>query len=407
MQNTAQVLLVYKLTRSVFAVGLVVCAQFSGALLFGPWAAVVARRIGRKRVLITAQLASAVIAGLLAMMQARGILREGALIVGALSLGLVYTFALPVQTALVPRLVPETPAAVEAALAMNSVSYNAGRAVAPVICVAVIATNGFAWAFAANAISFLVFAAMLLKARQCHPSAQRGLPVRASDGIRIAFQSPRIILLLAMIATVTFADDPVLIQGPALSHVLHASNDLPGYFLAALGLGTVLGSLKIAHPKGWDPSNTTRRAAKSLVLLFVLIVVFAAGFATWICLLAAFAAGVAVLNIGALAQAELSRQRPKYTSSVMALWAIAWAGTKPLASLLDGWLSSHTYLWFAAALLAAPALILALLELYLCPGTKEKIKKFWYQQRAKRANIPGLLQNETAVNTTKLRHQAS
>jgi MFS family permease len=401
MQNTAQVLLVYKLTRSVFAVGLVVCAQFSGALLFGPWAAVVARRVGRKRMLIAAQLASAVIAGLLAVMQARGTLREGALIVGALSLGLVYTFALPVQTALVPRLVPETPAAAEAAMAMNSVSYNAGRAVAPVICVLVIVTNGFAWAFAANAISFVIFAAVLVKTRQCQPSTKKGLPVQARRGIHIAFESPRVILLLAIIATVTFADDPVLIQGPALAHALHASNDLPGYFLAALGLGTVLGSLKIAHPKGWSPSDTTRRAARSLVFLFVFIVVFAAGFATWICLLAAFAAGVAVLNIGALAQAELSRQRPKYTASVMALWAIAWAGTKPLASLLDGWLSSHTYLWLAATLLAAPALILALLELYLRPETKKKIKKFWYQQRAKRANIQGL-RNEAAISIPKI-----
>ncbi len=45
----------------------------------------------------------------------------------------------------------------EAALAMNSVSYNVGRAVAPVLCIVVISTIGFGWVFALNAISFLLF----------------------------------------------------------------------------------------------------------------------------------------------------------------------------------------------------------------------------------------------------------
>src|SRR6478752_407273 len=49
VQNTAQVLLMYELTRSVLAVGLVISAQFSGSLFLGPWAAVVASRIGGRK----------------------------------------------------------------------------------------------------------------------------------------------------------------------------------------------------------------------------------------------------------------------------------------------------------------------------------------------------------------------
>jgi MFS family permease len=374
MQNTAQVLLAYQLTHSVFGVGLVTCAQFSGSLILGPWAAVVANRIGGKPTLIAGQLLAAGLAGCLAVMQATGSLSEGVLIGGALGLGLVFAFVLPIQNAMIPRLV--TPAATEAAMAMNSVSYNAGRAVAPVISVVVIATNGFDWAFAANALSFLFFAAILAKVRQGTPTPTRQM-VRARDGIRVAFRRPRVMLLLAIVAAVTFADDPVLIQGPALAHHVHAPSDVAGYFIALLGLGTVLGSVgPIRNPKKWNSSLASKRAAWSLVLLFVCIVVFAAGFAEWISLLAAFSAGAAVLYAGALAQARLTRQRPEHVAGVMALWAIAWAGTKPIASLTDGWLSSHTYLWLAAATLAAPALLLGLGELFLRDKSRNSIKEF-------------------------------
>jgi MFS family permease len=383
MQNTAQVLLVYRLTHSVFAVGLVTGAQFAGSLILAPWAAVVARHFGGKATVIAAQAFSAVIAGYMAVQQVRGSLGEKDLIVGALGLGLILAFALPVQTALVPRLVPEKRPAVEAAIAMNSASYNVGRALAPVVSVVVvIVTNGFAWAFAANAISFVIYAVLLVRLRP-RPTTQTSGRTRAADGVRVAFKHPRVMLLLAMVAVVTFADDPVLIQGPAVAQSLHISADWPGYFLTALGLGTIVGALWPARrSEGWDPSGTSRRAAWSLVWLFICIVIFAAGIEWWASLIAAFFAGVAVFNTGALAQTQLTRHRPEHMASVMALWAIAWAGTKPLASLLDGWLASHLYLWLAAAIVATPALVLGLLEIFLSQETKKSVKDSWKQWAA-------------------------
>lgn len=377
MQNTAQVLLAYKLTHSVFAVGIVTCAQFSGFLLLGPWAAVLASRIGGIRTLIAAQGFSACIAGGMALLQSAGALGERDLIIGAAGLGLIFTFVLPIQTALVPRLVPKSSASTTAAMAMNSVSYNVGRAVAPLICVAVVVTNGFAFAFLANAISFLAYMALLLAIRP-RSTALTPQHVRARDGIRVAFQQPRVLLLLAMVAAVTLGDDPILIQGPAVAgHIPHGSTDLPGFFLSALGLGTVLGSFgPMKDPQGWDASRTSKRAARWLVVMFVAIVVFAFGLGTWPSLGAAFAAGVAALYTGALTQTQLARHRPEHTASIMALWAIAWAGTKPLASLADGWLSSHMQLWHAAGLLAGPALVLGLAEILLPKKAKDKIKDF-------------------------------
>jgi MFS family permease len=397
VQNTAQVLLMYQLTHSVFAVGVVISAQFAGSLFLGPTAAVVASRFGGKKMLITAQLVSALVAVGLAVLQAANHLGAPALTAGALVLGLAFTFGLPVQTALVPRLAPDT----EAAMAMNSVSYNAGRALAPVLCVAVIAFTGFTWAFALNAISFAVFAATLVLVTP-GPGEEPRRPARARSGLVEALRQPRIMLTLAMVAAVTFADDPILILGPALARQLNASSDWTGYFLSALGLGTILGSLRIGakrraskHRTGQPTatSDRSRRAARSLLLLVACMFIFASGISLWVSLLAAFGVGVAALRTGAVTQTQLVRQ-PAHTASVMALWAIAWAGMKPLASFTDGWVASGHGLMTAVAVVSVLALFLGIFEICLPATCREWLKirgRRWatvWERRYQAATIP-------------------
>jgi MFS family permease len=373
LQNTAQMLLAYQLTHSAFAVGLVTTAQFAGFLLIGPWAATLANRVGNKRVLIATQFVSAGIAATLAGLQFSGSLTEAQLTICALGLGLAFVFALPVQTAMVPSLVQEDET--KAAMAMNSVSYNAGRTLAPVLCVAVIASIGAGWAFALNAISFVVFAVTIIALR---PRGAASPPRQARDwlGMRIAVRRPRLLLLLAMVAAVTVADDPVLVLGPPLArHVLGISSVWPAYFLSALGLGTVLGALVPTKP------SSARRAAIPLLGLAISVIVFTAGSSAVVSLLAAIAAGVAGLLTGAATQALLLKTAgPRQITQVMTLWAIAWAGSKPLASLADGWLASHIGVFHAGIALAAPAIVIALLELFLWSGIRKRIKVWIYQR---------------------------
>lgn len=395
LQNTAQVLLAYQFTHSVFGVGLVTFAQFAGSLFLAPWAAALADRVGGRRVLISTQLFSAAVAGVMCFLQFTGRLSESLLICGALGLGLAFTFALPIQGAMIPTLLSPERAATprqlrqrdtEAAMGMNSVSYNAGRALAPALCILVIATVGFAPVFALNSISFIFFAVVLLRIHpQSAVQSNRGVQVR--KGIKVAFRQPRLLLLLLMVAAVTIADDPVLVLGPGLAqNVLGTSNDWAGYFLAALGCGTVLGSLFVPNMNGMfrkkrpgkEVSNTSsmsKRAAWSLLFLSLSVLIFVIGFSRWVSLLAALAAGVAALVTSASTQGLLVQLQPANRSSVMALWAIAWAGTKPLASLLDGWLATSLSLRLAGLILIAPAVGLALTEICLRKASREWLRK--------------------------------
>jgi MFS family permease len=390
LQNTAQVLLAYQFTHSVFAVGAVASAQFAGALLLSPWAPVLADRIGNRATLVGAQLISSAIAGGMSWAYSVGKLGISSLVIGALGLGTAFSLALPVQTALVPKLVE--PADTETAVMMNGVSYNSGRAIGPALCILVIAFDGLSLIFALNAVSFAIFALVLARLKPTNGKHLPGQPeetreplahTRVTDVIRILRDNRRMLLLLAMVAAVTFADDPILVLSPALTHaILHISSDWTGYFISALGWGTVTMGFLPSRRKS-DSHRLSRRAAYSLLILGVSIAIFTAGWSTQISLAAAFTAGAAALLTNAPAQTLILAygEEPGVSeASVGALWVMAWAGTKPLASLLDGWLASNIGIWKTGIMLALPAIILAVCEI----GLPRKIKNY-IKSRAEKA----------------------
>ena len=93
-------------------------------------------------------------------------------------------------------------------------------------------------------------------------------------------------LLLLMVAAVTIADDPVQVLGPALANHLGVSQGWSGWFIAALGAGSVLGSLRASRHL---PS--LRLAATALAALGVCMVVFVSTPLVWVSFGAALAPG--------------------------------------------------------------------------------------------------------------------
>jgi MFS family permease len=368
LQNTAQVVLAYQLTHSVFAVGLVTCAQFTSPLLLGPWAAVLTHRIGNWRALIVTQVASTAIAATLAALKFIGALTINWLFAGALAIGLAFTFALPAMSVMVAGLFSDNEneadraQAVKRAMAMDSVSYNLGRALAPAISVVIFTTLGFGLAFALNAGSFFLFTLVLVYLR---PRARQQMPSRSRvmNGLHIAAREPRVMVLLMMVASITVAADPILVLGPALAeHTFRSSADWSGVFIAALGAGNVIGSFGPRRP----PS--IRRAAAVLGMLALAMMVFSAAPSIWLSIAAAFGVGMACLVAGATARSlliECAGDDVNRQAAIMAAWAVAWAGSKPIASLTDGSLAGLIGVRTTGILLSVPALLPALVLILL------------------------------------------
>ncbi|HEU5155735.1 MAG TPA: MFS transporter [Streptosporangiaceae bacterium] len=355
LHSTAQILLAYRLTGSVIAVGLVGFAQFSGPFFLGPWAETLAGRDHRRRLLISSQVASLTVAAGMAVLQFAGLLNQPLLVVGALALGTAFTLTLPAMRAMAAALVPRADA--EAALAAHTMSVNVGRAAGPVIGVGVVGLMGFGWAFTLGAVSFACLTAALVaarppRARRAQSAARPRPHARVSTVLWPAAGNRRVQLLLLMVACVTMATDPVLVLGPAIVERVGGSDLWAGYIIAALGTGVVLGSLLPAR------APSLRLAARHIGALGAAVIVFTVAPRLWVALLAALGAGVAALLAGATTQAlvlaEAGDQR--HASRVMALWVVACVASRPIASLLDGWLAGGRGAEVAGALLALPAL---------------------------------------------------
>ena len=362
LQNTAQVVLAYQLAHSVLDVGLVTFAQFTSPLVLGPFAGIAADKYGGRRTLLGTQVVGSGDRGA-DRFDFAGLLKVSILVIGAIIGGLAFTFALPARNVTVQRLVPAD--RLKPAYAMDTVSYNLGRALAPLLTMTIgLAGVNFAWAFAANSASFIAFSMIL-----CRTSMQgEAKPKRRSkvkDGFRIARQDGRIQILLLMVAAVTFADDPILVLGPALAKQMHAPSAWSGWFIAALGAGTVLGSFRRSKHQ-----PTLRLAATALAALAVFMLIFVQApkiipvsahgptIAIWIAVGAALGAGASCLIANSVTRAVLAGLAgSEKGGAVMAVWAIAWAGSKPVASLLDGTLGSTIGPQWTGLILAAPALI--------------------------------------------------
>jgi MFS family permease len=351
LQNSAQVVLAYQLEHSVLTVGLVTFAQFTSPLVLSPWAGVLADKWGGRRTLLATQAISACVAATLADLDFSGMLSTWILVTGAIIGGLAFTFALPARNVTVQRLVRGDK--LKSAFAMDSVSYNLGRATAPLVTMAIgLAGVNFAWAFAANAVSFVTFSVVLWRIHM-HAAAELERRSRVRDGFLIARMDRRIMILLLMVAAVTIADDPIQVLGPALAKQLHGSPVMSGWFIAALGTGTVLGSFRRSKHQ-----PTLRLAATALASLALFMLLFTHAPTMWFAVTAALGAGASCLIANSVTRAVLAeRAGPEKTAAVMAVWAIAWAGSKPFASLLDGTLGSWIGPQWTGLILATPALI--------------------------------------------------
>jgi hypothetical protein len=95
--------------------------------------------------------------------------------------------------------------------------------------------------------------------------------------------------------------------------------------------------------------------ALAALALFMLLFVHAP--TMWIGVFAALGAGASCLVANSVTRAVLAERSGPEAAAVMAVWAIAWAGSKPIAALVDGALGSWIGPQWTGLILATPALI--------------------------------------------------
>lgn len=163
IQQVAMGWLVYNVTNSVFILSLSVFLSQIPALVFTPFAGVVADRFNRRNILIVTQLCMMSLSFILAVMTLVGFINIGVILLICFVSGIVFSFDAPARQSLYSKLVP--PEDLGNAIALNSTAINGTRFVGPAIGGSLIASIGEGYCFLINGFCYfaILFSLYMIK----------------------------------------------------------------------------------------------------------------------------------------------------------------------------------------------------------------------------------------------------
>lgn len=268
MQAVAQGWLVYMMTNSPVALGLVSVALGMPILLFSMFGGVIADQLDKRRILIVTQILLSIITLAIAILVIVDAVRFWHLMVGAFLTGLAFVFSGPARLAIIPEIVDRR--RLLNSISLNSLGMNLSRVAGPSIAGVLIPLIGI------SAVYFIAAALYVLAAISMCGISQNRTPAFniGGDGIKetkeyLTSKSPRgflsdmwvdlqegisymrhskITLLLMVMAFVPliFGLPYINLMPVFAKDVFQMGAEGLGFLMAAVGLGAMAGSLTIA-----------------------------------------------------------------------------------------------------------------------------------------------------------------
>jgi MFS family permease len=343
MQRVAIGWLTWQLTKSGLWLGLIAAADFFPVLIIGPFAGALADRWDRLRVVKTSQMVALLQATVLCVLTVTGHIDEWLLLALATFQGCVVAFNQPARLALVPSLVPS--ADIASAVAINSVIFNLARFIGPILAGFAIVWSGIASAFAANALSYVVFLVALARIHGIPPmpagARDRSFIADLREGLRYTGRHPAIAALLILLIAQGVGGRPLNELLPGFADEIYRSGAGGlSILVSAIGGGAIVGGLWLGH-RGGSSGLTMVALAGSLGSAAAAVIAIATD-SLWIAVpaVAVFgfglsSAGIAIQTLIQLAAAASMRGR------VMGLYGLIFRGAPAIGALAAGLASAQ------------------------------------------------------------------
>lgn len=337
MQNVAQAWLVLQLTGSPLRLGLIGTLQFGPLLLFSLFTGAVADRLPKRRLLVATQSTQAGLALALAVLIRAGHVEYWHVAVVAVLWGLANALDQPTRQSFVVSLVARSD--LVSAVGLNSAAFNTARIVGPAVGGLLIARTGIAPAFALNALAFGVAITALLTIRARGAALPRGdttMLEEILEGVGYALRSPRVRLVLGLLAVTSFCVFNFSVYVPLLARdVLGLGSEGFGFLMTALGVGAVTAGLTL----GWIPSGPPPFTAMTASLATALagLLALAAVDRFWLAALVLAVVGFAGTITTASCNTSLQLRAPDHLRGrIMSVYTLLSGGIFPLGAFWVG-----------------------------------------------------------------------
>lgn len=337
-QQVALSWLVYRLTGSVFLLGLTGFLLNISYLLLGGVAGAVVDRLPRLPFLIFIDIVLALLAVLLAVLDFAGVTDIHTYLVVATLIGIANAFEMPVRQSLFKDIV-EDRHLLPSAIALSAMVFNAGRMIGPALAGTLLLYVSEAWCFIINAVSYGGILIALLN-MQLPASASAFAPPRPKTTLReslhvlLAFPAVRYLLPTA-VALGLFATPYVSLMPSIVTVFFDGRSVTMGLLMGAAGIGA-LGSAAYLSLQPRYSRQLRLLAGAPLVVGLTLVLFSLSRSLTLSMLLLSCMAASLMLTTNSI-NALLQQSTPDaWRGRVIGLYAMAFAGTAPLGSLLAG-----------------------------------------------------------------------
>ena len=334
----AQTLLVFHLTGSALAVGILAACQFLPILVFGAWTGLVADRSDKRRLLITVQVVamaqSFVLAGLAFLDQPPLVAIYAVASIG----GLCMAFDNPARRAFVVEMVPTD--TVPNAVGLNSALMTTSRIIGPALAGLLSTTVGFGWCFALDGLSYLAVIAALSRIDTTRLNRSPVTPRakgQVREGLRYVRNIPDLFIPLVMMGVVgTLAFNFQVVLPVFVARDLNGDGGSFTLLFSVMAVGSLVGALYGARRTsvrvGHVIASTAAFGVSLLALALVpnLLVAFPVGLVVGFTSISFMTTCTAIVQL---------RADPTMRGRVLALQAILFLGSTPIGGPLVGALS--------------------------------------------------------------------
>jgi predicted MFS family arabinose efflux permease len=337
MQVTAQLWLVYTMTKSAFLLGLLGVAQFGPVLCLSLFAGVVIDRYPKKTLLLFTQVVLMLQAFILALLVWSGHIVYWEVLLLAALLGLANTLDLPTRQAYVPELVDRKD--ISSAVGLNSTIVNVARMIGPALSAVLMAWYGAGPLFFLNGLSFIpvLIGLYLINTKPVIiQKTEKKVLTEIMEGLRYILHSPILLVaVLSMLAVGTFVMNFNVIIPIYATVVLKQDVHGFGLLLSASGAGSLIGALLVASWVKDNPSLKILVGSGFLVSALLVLLNFIHSFPLAVGMFAiiGFINIIFIVTVNSAIQLNSSKQ---FMGRVMSVYSFAFLGTTPIGNLFAG-----------------------------------------------------------------------
>jgi MFS family permease len=348
LQRIAVGWLAWELTKSGTWLGLVAFADLFPTVLLSPLAGALADRFERLRIVVVTQILSMLQAVALAALVYADAMTVERLLALTVALGIANAINQPARLALIPSLVEREH--LPSAVAINSIVFNSARFLGPAAAGFAIAHGGIAFAFLANALSYIAFLAALVFVRLTPADlapTRRTILGDTMDGYAYAVGHAGIGPMLLLLAATSLGSRAFVELLPGFADAVFGRGAQGlAWLTAATGLGAMAGGVWMAQRARID--GLTRLIVANVLVMSAALLGFVATRHFGVALACLFVAGFSLVVNGIGAQTLVQHAAaPNMRGRVMATYGMIFRGGPALGALIMGTLSSQVGLPFA------------------------------------------------------------